>query len=258
MRARNVKPGFFKNEVLGECSYPARLFFAGLWCCADRAGRLEDRPQRLKAEILPYDDEDAEALLEELASKRDPDGRPSFIIRYAVNGRRYIQIIHFLDHQNPHHREAESRIPAPGEPQASPGLAPGKLEENPGQAQGKPQSSRADSLIPDSLNPPSCQVADDPVLVQAREVIDHLNEKAKKGFQYSKASLEHICARLREGYSIEQCKAVIDQKIDDVYFVNNPKFLNPQTLFRPGNFEKYLNEEPQGEIEYRTGYKKMQ
>jgi len=52
-RARNIKPGFFKNDQLAECHPLARLLFAGLWCEADRAGRLKDRPKRLKVECLP-------------------------------------------------------------------------------------------------------------------------------------------------------------------------------------------------------------
>jgi len=46
-RSRNIKPGFFRNEMLAECSPLARLLFAGLWCLADRFGRLEDRPKRI-------------------------------------------------------------------------------------------------------------------------------------------------------------------------------------------------------------------
>ncbi|MCX8018393.1 MAG: hypothetical protein N2690_10910, partial [Rhodocyclaceae bacterium] len=55
MRARNIKPGFYKNEDLAECSVWARLIFPGLWMMADRDGRLEDRPKRIKAELLPFD-----------------------------------------------------------------------------------------------------------------------------------------------------------------------------------------------------------
>lgn len=47
--ARNIKPGFFTNDVLAACDQLARLLFAGLWTVADRAGRLEDRPKRIKA-----------------------------------------------------------------------------------------------------------------------------------------------------------------------------------------------------------------
>lgn len=110
-RARNIKPGFFVNEQLGECSPLARLLFVGLWCLADREGRLEDRPRRIKASILPYDSCDADALLRELQDAR-------FILRYQVGDRGYIQIISFTKHQQPHHKEVGSEIPAPdGTPQ---------------------------------------------------------------------------------------------------------------------------------------------
>ena len=49
-RARNIKPGFFLNEELGVLPPLVRILFAGLWCIADRDGRLEDRPKRIKME----------------------------------------------------------------------------------------------------------------------------------------------------------------------------------------------------------------
>lgn len=36
MRARNIKPGFFSNDLLPECEPLARLLFIGLWCMADK------------------------------------------------------------------------------------------------------------------------------------------------------------------------------------------------------------------------------
>ena len=66
MRARNVKPGLFKNEVLATLSEKTRLLFVGLWCCADRDGRLEDRPSRIRAEVFPYDPKSIDENLAEL------------------------------------------------------------------------------------------------------------------------------------------------------------------------------------------------
>jgi hypothetical protein len=121
MRARSLKPGMYKNEQLADCSYAARHLFPGLWCMADREGRLEDRPKRIQAELFPYDHEaDIEALLQELESKREPDGTPAFILRYQVGSGRYIQVVHFTRHQCPHMREPQSRIPAPGQHCAGP------------------------------------------------------------------------------------------------------------------------------------------
>lgn len=54
-RARNIKPGFFKNELLAEMPPEIRLLFMGLWCIADREGRFEERPKKIKMELFPCD-----------------------------------------------------------------------------------------------------------------------------------------------------------------------------------------------------------
>ncbi|KAF1009516.1 MAG: hypothetical protein GAK28_00154 [Luteibacter sp.] len=146
-RARNIKPGFFKNDVLAECDPLARILFAALWCEADRAGRLEDRPKKIKAECLPYDECDIEALLGQLSAN-------GFILRYEVGGLRFIQILAFGKHQNPHKNEAPSSIPAPelhrtstvqvASPDGSPPADSSLLI---------PDSLNLDSLSSDSLNP---------------------------------------------------------------------------------------------------------
>jgi hypothetical protein len=94
-RSRNIKPSFFKNENLAECSPLARLLFAGVWCLADREGRLEDRPKRIRAELLPYDDGSVEHLLQELH-------QAGFILRYEIQEQRFIQVLNFAKHQQPH------------------------------------------------------------------------------------------------------------------------------------------------------------
>ena len=65
-RLRTLKPGFFLDDELADCPPLTRLLFAGLWVIADREGRLEDRPKRIKTETLPYDDCDVDAMLDEL------------------------------------------------------------------------------------------------------------------------------------------------------------------------------------------------
>jgi hypothetical protein len=119
-RARLLKIGFFKNEDLAALPPEGRLLFAGLLLIADREGLLLDKPRRLGAEIFPYEQVDADDLLNQLA-------RAGFIVRYEVDGERFIAIPKFLEHQKPHPREAPSVLPKPrltqGEPQASPGQA---------------------------------------------------------------------------------------------------------------------------------------
>lgn len=105
-RMRMLKPGFFTNDELAKITPLGRLLFQGLWCLADREGRLEDRPQRIKAEVLPYDKARVDELLRTLNER-------GFIVRYEIDGRRYIQVSNFLRHQSPNIKEAESTIPAP-------------------------------------------------------------------------------------------------------------------------------------------------
>ena len=139
-RSRNIKPGFFTNEDLVELDFATRLLFAGLWTVADRKGRLQDRPKKIKIDIFPADSVDVDVMLQELHDSK-------FVVRYEVHGVRYLQITNWSRHQNPHHTEKASEIPdmngaltvisllAPGEPLVQDG------------------GNRADSLllIPDSL-----------------------------------------------------------------------------------------------------------
>lgn len=136
-RARNIKPSIFKNEVLGVADPLYTLLFEGLWVLADRAGRLEDRPMRIKAEVFPYRDGlDTSAMLNWLQQN-------GFILRYRVAGVAYIQIVNFEKHQNPHKNEAESEIPAPTSTET----------EEVGSTSEKIGTTRADSLSSDSLIP---------------------------------------------------------------------------------------------------------
>ena len=151
-RARNIKPGFFTNEVLAELPFESRLLFIGLWTIADRAGRFHDRPKRIKMQVFPGDSVDVNELLEQLA-------KAGFVWRYEVDGERYCQIVNWDRHQNPHKNEVESEIPPPidrrerredvdfddsGNKHREDSRKIASSTENGG-------TTRADSLIPDSL-----------------------------------------------------------------------------------------------------------
>lgn len=146
-RARNLKPSFFKNEHLVELPFATRLLFAGLWTLADREGRLEDRPKRVKMEIFPGDDVNVDRALTELHNH-------GFIFRYAAGGGRYIQILAFKKHQNPHHKEPPSKLPNPG-PECLCIATESEADDvsEACETQGTPQASPSTAvLIPDSLN----------------------------------------------------------------------------------------------------------
>ena len=141
-RARNIKPSFFNNPELVELRYEVRLLFIGLWTIADREGRLEDRPKKIKMELFPADNIDVDAAISELSAS-------GFVLRYEVGNLKLIQIVNFTKHQKPHHQEKQSEYPSPdlSEPVRT------KVGVNP-----------SDSLNTDSLNTDcGLLIADSPI-----------------------------------------------------------------------------------------------
>lgn len=114
MRIRSIRPEFFKHDILATLEPLTRILFVGLWCMADVAGRLEDRPKRIKAEVLPYDDCDVAAMLEQLSAS-------GFIVRYAVDGLHVIQIPAFRKHQRISGKESGTTSDYPEQPVKQPG-----------------------------------------------------------------------------------------------------------------------------------------
>ena len=78
---------------------------------------------------------------------------------------------------------------------------------------------------------------------EVQAIIDYLNQKTGKHFRAkTKVNAEGIRARLAEGFTLADLKQVVDDRTER--WLGDEKmeqFLNPVTLFRPKNFEKYLN-----------------
>lgn len=74
------------------------------------------------------------------------------------------------------------------------------------------------------------------------EVVNHLNQRAGTHYKASTASTRKLVkARLKEGFTVDEFKTVIDKKCAD--WLNNrdmAQYLRPETLFGP-KFESYLN-----------------
>lgn len=83
---------------------------------------------------------------------------------------------------------------------------------------------------------------------QYGEVVDYLNLRAGTRYRStSEDTRKHIRARIDDGYSLDDFKAVIDRKVAEWKGTEWEKFLRPSTLFG-SKFESYLNqrEEPKG------------
>lgn len=72
----------------------------------------------------------------------------------------------------------------------------------------------------------------------SQTVLAYLNEKTGKRFR----DASFIEARLKAGATVGECWRIIDAKTQDPYFRDNPRYLNPRTLFRASHWDQYLNE----------------
>ena len=77
---------------------------------------------------------------------------------------------------------------------------------------------------------------------QYAEIIDYLNQKAGTRYKHSSEDTrKHIRARVNDGYTLDDFKAVIDRKVEEWKGTEWEKFLRPSTLFG-SKFEGYLNQ----------------
>ena len=152
-RARNIKPSLFDNELLGEADPILTVLFIGLWTLADREGKLEDNPKRIRKQLLGYRDcQDINGYLTELEQME-------FICRYTCENLSVIKVRNFAKHQSPHKTEKASVLPdipidykgLEKSPEIN-GTSTVKESLIPDSGYLIPDSGLSDSLIPDSAD----------------------------------------------------------------------------------------------------------
>ena len=102
-RIRTIKPDFFTSADIVALSPLARLLYIGLWCEADREGRMGWNTVTFKLRYLPADACDIDALCEELTRKG--------LVKLYGDGLAYIP--KFTEHQHVNPRESVSTLPEP-------------------------------------------------------------------------------------------------------------------------------------------------
>lgn len=121
-RNRMIRPEFWEDDKIGECSPTARLLFIAMWNFADDEGYLEYRPKWLKAKCFPYDNIMIEPLIQELLDKE----------RIEIHGN-IIWIKNFLKHQKiekPKPSDLSQKFKdSPNVPRILPEHSPPKIEE---------------------------------------------------------------------------------------------------------------------------------
>lgn len=87
-----------------------------------------------------------------------------------------------------------------------------------------------------------CHVSHDDVDKSHYEIIEYLNLKTGSKFKpTTKPYIQAIRSRLKEGYTVDDFKTVIDKKCREWKGTKLEKYLTPKTLFAPSHFDTYLN-----------------
>lgn len=87
-----------------------------------------------------------------------------------------------------------------------------------------------------------CHVSHDDVDKSHIEIIEYLNIKTGSKFKATtKPYIQAIRSRLKEGYTVDDFKTVIDKKCREWKGTKLEKYLTPKTLFAPSHFDTYLN-----------------
>lgn len=224
-RIRTIKPDFWTDESVVECSPLARLLFIGLWNFADDEGRMVYSPVRVKLQILPADNCDISKLIEELASRR-------MVLIYQVESVSYLAIPGFPKHQKIDKRTA-SKLPEPPRvsPNPSESLRIPTTEGNGMEGNGKEKSIVGQ--VPDVA--PRSELKS-----KAKELLGFLNAKTGRNFEPVAVNLERIEARLKEGASFDDCKSIIAKKCGEWSADEKmAQYLRPATLFGREKFWQY-------------------
>ena len=79
---------------------------------------------------------------------------------------------------------------------------------------------------------------------QADEVIAYLNEKTGKHFRPVESARRILRGRFNDGFTVADCKKVVDNKVAEWLGTEQEQYLRPSTLFQALKFDGYLNQDP--------------
>lgn len=190
-RIRTIKPDFWTDEKLTECSMSARLLFIGMFNFADDNGNLPASAKKLKMQIFPADSIDCQPFLDELIAH-------GVLIEYSVNGNNYWNIKGFKKHQKIN-RPSQSAIPEPlisDDSLNAHGDVTDGMEGNGRDMDKEPPNPLAGGIPADSENPASTA---DPkpkrerkAPVQLNTFLDHCQESGEKPISEYQPLLSYV------------------------------------------------------------------
>jgi hypothetical protein len=246
-RIRSIKPEILDDEEAAALSDEAWRLWVSLWLLADDWGNTR-AGDRYLASLVWQDTSRSKkipAALRELVKTRRA-------VVYDNGGERYLHLRNWEKHQRIDNA-GRPRVPGPDHEMSTP------WEQSRGNSREPPRTSANLGGSPLDQRPPTSDQrppipTTDPDRAPggaALSVLEHLNKIRQKAIQGSrpitanKASLEHIVARLKDGYTEDDCRHVIAVCAAEVrHKPENHKWFNTVSPFRKDNFARKLGSDP--------------
>lgn len=232
MPNRIIKESVCTSDSIDKLDWFEEVLFYRLMVSCDDYGRFDGRTAVIKNRLFPLKES---LTMEQVSKAMQKLVEVGLVCMYEVDNKPYMYLPTWEHHQTI--RAKKSKYPVPNvdvksseiicnQMQADVAVIQSNTIRNPN-TNPNPNINRPDES---DLNP------------QADEVIDYLNMRTGSNYRHSESSRKNIRARLREKFTVQDCKDVIDKKCVEWMNTDMQQYLNTETLFRPSHFEKYLNQ----------------
>lgn len=109
-RIRSVSPGLRTSETAAQWSREARYTWVLLWGYLDDYGRGVDNARVIALDCYPLDDDVSPQMMADWLDQYQAAGS---ICRYEFDGKKYLHVLNWADHQKPQHPSKARIVPCP-------------------------------------------------------------------------------------------------------------------------------------------------
>lgn len=220
MPVRILREGILTSERVDLLSASAEVFYRRLMSVVDDFGRFSANPKLLRASCFPLrldtvSDGNVLAWLQECIEA-------GLITTYEVTAKHYLEFADFRQQV----RSKASKFPDPLATAKHPLAVVKQL----------PASAHLDVDV--DVDEVMSSKPDD-----ARTVLEYLNLQTGHSYKPVDSNIRLVRARLAEGASVDECKAVVDAKVSEWGSdAKMAQYLRPNTLFSATNFAQYAGQ----------------
>lgn len=238
MPNRIIKESVCTSDSIDQLTWFEEVLFYRLMVSCDDYGRFDGRIAVIKNRLFPL----KETLTsDKVANALNRLSEVGLVCLYTVEGKPYLYLPTWEHHQTI--RAKKSKYPEPVYEEKTSEIICKQMnanvsviQSNPIQSESNPNPIRNTEIPADEPKENKSKYS-----AECEEVITYLNSKAGTHYRNVDSNRKLITARMKEGYTVEDFKTVIDKKCDEWKGTDMQQFIRPVTLFQASKFENYLN-----------------